>query len=220
VLAVALDPETCGVCGRNILRGERTREYAGPNGERAAVCDLCRAKVQSAGWLPADSEAARLAGSQRHSSRGRSGARQLLRSVRERARPPREEQSAEPSRPRPAPRPQPVRDTPERRLRRALERFNESEYRRTVAGLTRSLGSPRVAAVLTPESPNEVRLTVAWDLSWYQWQVQLADQRATVRSVAKGSEVEELPDADRSWNASASEDGRLQLSLGSNGGSR
>jgi hypothetical protein len=220
VLAVAMDPETCGVCGRNILRGERTREYAGPNGERAAVCDLCRAQVQSAGWLPADSEAARLAGSQRHSSRGRGGARQLLRSVRERARPPREEQSGEPARPHPAPRDPPVRDTPERRLRRALERFNESEYRRTVAGLTRSLGSPRVAAVLTPESPNEVRLTVAWDLSWYQWQVRLADQRATVRSVAKGSEVEELPDADRSWNASASEDGRLQLSLGSNGGSK
>jgi hypothetical protein len=112
-----------------------------------------------------------------------------------------------------------VRETPERRLRRALERFNESEHRRTVAGLTRSLGSPRVAAVMAPGSPDEVRLTVAWDLSWYQWKVRLADQRATVHSLAQGDEIEELADADRSWNATVGRDGRLQLGLASNGGS-
>src|SRR5918994_15384 len=38
-------------------------------------------------------------------------------------------------------------ETPERRIRRALDRFNSSEHRRTVAGLTRSLGNPRVAAI-------------------------------------------------------------------------
>jgi hypothetical protein len=230
---VALDPETCGICGRNILRGERTQEYVNPDGHRAAVCDLCRARVQRAGWLRAGSEAARFAGPQRQSSRVRA-ARQLLRTVRQRARAGRgeDQEPEEPTRrrppqrrraevgpPRTASRPRTVRETPERRLRRALERFNESEYRRTVAGLTRSLGSPRVAAVMPPGSPDEVRLTVAWDLSWYQWEVRLADQRATVHSVAKGNEIEELPDADRSWNATVGHDGRLRLGLAANGGS-
>jgi hypothetical protein len=83
--------------------------------------------------------------------------------------------------------------------------------------LTKSLGRPRVSAVTPPETPHDVRLTVAWDLSWYQWEVRLADEPAHVRALAKGSELGQLGDADRAWNARAGDDGRLQLSQGQNG---
>jgi hypothetical protein len=117
------------------------------------------------------------------------------------------------------PRVQSAPDTPERRLRRALEEFNESEHRRTVAGLTRSLGWPRVAVVTPVDAPHDVRVTVAWELSWYQWEVRLLDEPARVRSVAKGSELEQLAESDRRWNARADNDGRLQLAAGRNGAS-
>ncbi len=105
-------------------------------------------------------------------------------------------------------------ESPERRIRRAIERFNDSEHRRTVAGLSRSLGVPRVAAVTPAEAPDQVRLTVAWDLSWYQWKVEFNDGKPAVRAFRNGKEVSELGPADRAWNARAGEDGRLQLRLG------
>lgn len=104
-----------------------------------------------------------------------------------------------------------VPQSPERRIRRALERFNESRYRRTVAGLIRSLGLPQVSALTTPEAPAEVRVTVAWELSWYQWEVDLTGEDHAVRELAKGDEISELDEADRQWNARASEDGELHF---------
>jgi hypothetical protein len=44
----------CGVCGRHMLPGERTQEYVSPDGERRAVCDLCRDNVKRSGWVRAD----------------------------------------------------------------------------------------------------------------------------------------------------------------------
>ena len=84
-------------------------------------------------------------------------------------------------------------------------------------GLTRSLGRPRVAAITPAESPQQVRLTVAWDLSWYQWMVDFSGREADVSSLRSGKDVRELGAADRAWNARASEDGRLQLGQRSNG---
>ena len=37
-----------------MLAGERTREYLTPDGEPRAVCDLCRTRVQRAGWVRAE----------------------------------------------------------------------------------------------------------------------------------------------------------------------
>src|ERR687897_440940 len=108
-------------------------------------------------------------------------------------------------------------ETPERRIRRALDRFNSSEHRRTVAGLTRSLGNPRVAAITPAEAPDQVRLTVAWDLPWYQWEVELSEEETAVHSLGTGKEVSELGAADRAWNAWAGDDGRLQLGASGNG---
>jgi hypothetical protein len=83
--------------------------------------------------------------------------------------------------------------------------------------LTRSLGTPQVAAITPSEAPDRVRLTVAWELSWYQWEVRLADDGERVQELGKGTELGELDAADRAWNARAGEDGRLRLGLGRDG---
>jgi hypothetical protein len=105
--------------------------------------------------------------------------------------------------------PQPRRG-PEAIMRGAVESFNSSEESRKVAGLIRSLGKPQ-AAVL-PDAPRQLALvTVAWELSWYQWEVGANGEDHSVREVAKGDEVSELAEEARSWNASVDEDGKLRL---------
>ncbi len=102
---------------------------------------------------------------------------------------------------------------PEAIMRGAVERFNSSEDRRKVGGLIRSLGEPRAAVVPDPERQLAV-VTVAWELSWYQWEVNGEDDDSglgTVREVAKGDELSELAEDARSWNAAVSEDGGLRL---------
>ena len=206
--------KSCDVCGRSMLYGERTREYATPDGARRAVCDLCRTRARRAGWVRAD-RAARGTATPREPERPRRArarerfARSIDR-VRPREAPQSDGEQGEPA----AQRPAEPEDSPERRIRRAIERFNETEHRRTVAGLNRSLGVPRVAAVTPAEAPEQVRLTVAWDLSWYQWKVEFGERKPVVHAFRNGKEVSELGPADRAWNAHAGQDGRLQLRLG------
>lgn len=96
------------------------------------------------------------------------------------------------------------------RIGLAVERFNASEEARTVAGLTRSLGVPRVSAGAAAGSATEVRITVAWELCWYQWSVDPSDRSRPVAAIANGCEVSELDSAARQWNASADDSGRLR----------
>ncbi len=100
---------------------------------------------------------------------------------------------------------------PEALMRRAVERFNSSEERRKVAGLMRSLGEPQ--AGVRPDPRRQLALvTVAWELSWYQWEVGAdGDGEEPVREVAKGAEVSELDAAAKAWNAVVDEDGTLRL---------
>jgi hypothetical protein len=100
-------------------------------------------------------------------------------------------------------------------MRRALVAFNRSDRRRKVTGLSRSLGEPRAAAVPTGVSTDgAVRITVAWDLCWYQWEVRVTDRGMAVREIASGDEIEQLPEVDRAWNVRASEDGSLSFGVG------
>jgi hypothetical protein len=100
--------------------------------------------------------------------------------------------------------------SPATRFERAITRFNASEAGRTVSGLTRTLGAPSVSVGDTAGAADEVRVTVAWELTWYQWGVDLGDELRPVYELAKGFEVDEIDAAARQWNASA-HDGRIVM---------
>lgn len=95
---------------------------------------------------------------------------------------------------------------------RAVIRFNASDPGRTVARLTRTLGVPRASVGALAGAPGLVRVTVAWELSWYQWGVDTSEALRPVFQIAKGGEVSELDPPARQWNASVGVDGKLRLS--------
>jgi len=94
---------------------------------------------------------------------------------------------------------------------RAVAHFNSSEAGRAVVGLTRTLGVPRASVGASAGAPGEVRITVAWELCWYQWGVGGGEEPAVVRELGKGSEVGQLDSAARQWNAQVGADGKLRL---------
>jgi hypothetical protein len=94
---------------------------------------------------------------------------------------------------------------------RAALRFNASEAGRTVSGLVRTLGTPSVSIGASAGAANEVRVTIAWELSWYQWSVDLSDELGPVVPLGQGSEIDQLDPAARQWNAFAAEGGRIVL---------
>lgn len=104
-------------------------------------------------------------------------------------------------------------ESPAGRLERAIARFNASEAARTVAGLMRTLGTPQVSIGSAAGSPSLVRISVAWELCWYQWGVDLGDELRAVFQLDKGVEIEQLDGSARQWNARAEDGGRLALGL-------
>ena len=95
------------------------------------------------------------------------------------------------------------------KIDRALDVFNNSEHPRTIAGIARSLGQPQASAMTSEASAAEVLLTVAWELSWYQFTVDLSDPREPVGLRSQGQELRELSDDARAWNLEADSEGRL-----------
>lgn len=143
------------------------------------------------------------------------------------AEPGHEEPAPEPAAPRPEPAAEPDPAAPGRTTRRVaadpsprspfergLERFNASEASRTVAGLARTLGPPWVSVGSVAGAAHEVRITVAWELCWYQWGVDLDDEARPVFQIDKGQELDQLDAAARQWNARAGEGGRITLGAG------
>jgi len=102
-------------------------------------------------------------------------------------------------------------ESPATKLELAMARFNASEAARTVAGLARTLGPPLVSIGAAAGSPSEVRITVAWELCWYQWGVDLDDRLRPVFQLDKGDELDQLDGSARQWNATATEAGRLAV---------
>jgi hypothetical protein len=100
--------------------------------------------------------------------------------------------------------------SPATRFERAIARFNSSDAGRTAAGLTRTLGAPSVSVGDLAGEEDIVRITVAWELTWYQWGVDLGDELRPVFELDKGYEVSEIDAAARQWNASA-HDGRIVM---------
>ncbi|HWI72202.1 MAG TPA: hypothetical protein VNT55_09615 [Baekduia sp.] len=97
----------------------------------------------------------------------------------------------------------------ELKVARAMELFNQSPQVRTVAGVARSLGAPIVSARPSRTEGSVVTIVVAWDLSWYRFEVDLGNEAAGVRVTAQGSELDELDTIDQTPNAAADDGGRL-----------
>jgi hypothetical protein len=201
---------SCAICGRTILAGERVHGYYEGDGERT-VCELCVTRAERLAWRPAGEPAPER---QANSHDGR--LRGLLRRRHRRPgapaatapQPAAPDPAGSPRRPRPQP---PLDDSAPTPFERAVARFNSSEAGRTVAGLTRTLGAPRASVGASAGAPGEVRITVAWDLSWYQWGVDIGDELRPVFELGKGGEIDQLDAAARQWNALVAENGELRL---------
>ena len=225
------NPTSCSVCGRTILKGERTRTYLTPDGEKRIVCELCRARAEALEWIwSEDTDAQRPAPSRR---RRRGSLAAWLRGRRRNGEEPESVQGSKPpaakangqaqapprsGSPDPAARGARVGRAgairePGTRLERAVARFNESEHARTVAGLAKTLGDPKVSVGAAAGSPNEIRLTVAWELSWYQWGVDLSEPSRAVYEIDKGHELGSIDASAREWNARVAEGNGVQLGV-------
>ncbi len=189
---------TCAICGRTILAGERVHGFV-EVGEARSVCELCVARAERLGWSPAG-EPPPEQPADRHEGRWR--LRGLRRSPRK-ATP-----AVPPKRVRPVSPPDFDAPSP---FERAVARFNSSEAGHTVAGLVRTLGKPWVSVGAAAGAHDEIRITVAWELSWYQWGVDIGDELRPVFQIDKGREIDQLDQAARQWNAGIGGDGRLTL---------
>src|ERR1700746_1870887 len=93
-------------------------------------------------------------------------------------------------------------------LLEAADLFNGSAYRRTVGGIAKSLGEPSASIVPLSGTSGELAVTVAWELSWYQYRVS-PDSAQPVRLERRGHELEELENGFKDWNAQIEDEGRL-----------
>lgn len=98
----------------------------------------------------------------------------------------------------------------ELKLARAIELFNASVHVRTVAGVSRTLGLPHVCAQPSRTEGSVVTIVIAWELSWYRFEVDLGDEAAGVRVVGQGAEVDELAPAERVPNAIVEQSGKIR----------
>jgi hypothetical protein len=97
------------------------------------------------------------------------------------------------------------------KVARAVELFNVSTHPRTVMGVSRSLGAPVVAVRPSATEGSVVTIVVAWELSWYRYEVDLGTEAAGVRVTEQGSELSELDTPDQTANAAADDSGQLHL---------
>ena len=185
---------TCAVCERTLLMGEHTTRFAPDASRYVDVCTLCQEVALEQGWLregspttptvPLDDRRRRrswssLLGSRR-SAEAPVAAEPILRRLSE----------------------------AELGVVEAADLFNGSAYRRTVAGIAKSLGPPQASIVPLSGVSGEMVITVAWEISWYQYRV-TPESSQPLRLADRGHDVEELEAGFRAWNAQLGDDGRL-----------
>ena len=189
------ETRTCAICERTLLLGERAVRFA-PNGEDFVdVCPLCQDTAIEHGWLKEGSPTTPTVRTQ--SRRRRRGFASLFDTGRSPA--------AEPVAPEPILR---RLSQPELQMVEAADTFNASDYRRTVGGIAKSLGEPKASIVPLSGVSGELVVTVAWDISWYQYRVS-PDSAQPVRLAERGHELSELDGGYQRWNAHVEEDGRV-----------
>lgn len=206
---------SCDVCGRTLLRGEQADVFL-HGGARRNVCELCTQRASHEGWIREGLDGATVRGGQNGGGRSRSLLGRL-RSRREAA----QALAAEEPEARPAPDPvlppEPPRSVhavptnADLKLARAIDIFNASQYPRTIAGVARSLGAPVVAARPSAYEGSIVTIVVSWELSWYRYEVDLADEAAGPRQTGQGTELDELDPADLVPNTASDDTGMLHV---------
>lgn len=192
----------CDVCGRNLLRGENADTYIA-GGVRRQVCDLCAVRALHSGWVR-ENESLKLVTGARRPRR---------RSLWERLRGQGARSEREPSAVRGSDRSSVPEVDSERpnsleleieRSRsvakgetlslsgRAVAAFNASDFPRSVAGITRSLGLPEVVVTESADGSTSVDILIAWELSWYRYAVDLSGGLPLVELSDRGTELEQL----------------------------
>ena len=187
---------SCALCERSLLMGERVVRFAPhPGAAYVDVCALCHDEALEHGWLKEGAPSTPLSRS------SIAGARSILAGIFGGKR----VQPDEPVAPEPI-----LRRLSERELAvvEAAELFNSSQHRRTIGGVAKSLGSPRASIVPLSGAHAELVVTVAWDISWYQYRVS-PDSAQPVRLEERGHELDEIDPRYRSWNARVEQEGRL-----------
>jgi len=184
----------CAICERTLLLGERATRYS-PNGGDGFVdvCQLCLDAALEYGWLKEGSPTTPTIAPDRKRSRFSLGAFLGVRSAADAP------MASEPF----------LRRLSEAELAivEAADRFNSSQFRRTVGGIAKSLGLPSVSIHALSGVNADVVVTIAWEISWYQYRI-TADS-APVRLAERGHDPSELDESFTEWNAHLEEDGRV-----------
>jgi hypothetical protein len=229
--------DVCDVCERTLLRGEQTEVFVN-SGRRYSVCELCKPHALHEGWtregaIPDYSDLSGVA-DRRRSFFGRRRARTTRG---RRASAPVEPTAPKTlddelgDWPRHAPpvappahgyedandrirEPRHVHAIPtsgDHKIIVAIESFNQTDHRRTVAGVARSLGAAAVNVTPDGSAASLVWIVVSWELCWYRYEVDLSESRGAVRLAGQGYELDELAEHERYANASADESGTLTI---------
>ena len=90
----------------------------------------------------------------------------------------------------------------------AADLYNGSQHRRTIGGIAKSLGEPRASILPLSGVNRELVITIAWEISWYQYRV-TPESAQSVRLEERGHELGELDRIYQEWNAHLDEHGRL-----------
>lgn len=188
---------TCGVCHRTLLMGERTARFSPGRSDDdwVDVCALCTDVANEHGWLREGTPTTPLV---EGAPRRRRGLR--FRELVHQRKPEPEAALDEPMLRR--------LSEPEQAMVEAADVFNNSAYRRTIAGIAKSLGPARVSFLPLSGTNTEMVLTIAWDISWYQYRVVL-DSQQPVRLAERGYELQELDGRFEHWNGHLEQDGRV-----------
>ncbi len=186
----------CAICDRSLLMGEHTTRFSPDGSEYVDVCPLCHDVALDHGWVR-EGHAVSAALQNPARRRKQKPLWQVLLGSRE--------AEAEPVMTEPILR---RLSDDELALVEAADIFNQSQFRRTIAGVTKSLGEPRVSIVQLPGVNAESVLTFAWDITWYQYRVS-PDASQPVRIEDRGQDITELSASFTEWNAAVGDDGRL-----------
>ncbi len=186
---------TCAICDRSLLQGEHVVRYAPDGREYVDVCPLCQEIAAEYGWVKEGSPTTPTVPVQRRKKRG------LLASIFAPLQSAPEETVAS----------QPILrrlSEPELQTVEAADLYNASDYRRTIGGVSKSLGEPRASILPLSGVNQELVITIAWDITWYQYRVS-PESNQPVKLEARGHDLAQLDGTFQTWNAKIQPDGKI-----------